>query len=191
MPNTDLLVFSHASKNNTRAGCKVAREAVIITSMHDTIYRHVNARYDPTSWPRTESSSIDEKDLQTLYYLTGIKKGLQGPTRGLMDMRAFPFTQLRKYTWARYGTIFAGYTQKPILPRKPSNYLMSILEDLAHLEEPDLVFGRLVEIIDGPECNMAPTFMGNNGEGSIDLSPVSTKKDQYTLGYIAVYFLMH
>jgi hypothetical protein len=47
-------------------------------------------RHDP-HWPWPDSSDIEERDLQIMYYL-GSTKRVSDP-RGFMDIQAFPFQE--------------------------------------------------------------------------------------------------
>ncbi|KAH0558451.1 hypothetical protein GP486_004897 [Trichoglossum hirsutum] len=86
------------------------------------------------------------------------------------------------YAWARYGIIFAGYTQKSIRPGKLADHLMSTLEDLTYSEQPEAMHGlvdcnfvvsKLTDTLRGVEDGMTPMFMGSDSGGSIVLAPIS------------------
>jgi hypothetical protein len=85
------------------------------------------------------------------------------------------------HAWARYGIIFARYAQGSDRPGKLSEYLISILEDLAYsgrlepdheLVNCDLVVRRLMETLGAVEDYVPPVFMGNDCKGSIVLAPI-------------------
>lgn len=79
--------------------------------------------------------------------------------------------------WARYGILVAGYSSNSSHEGRFSSHFMSVLRDLAHSEplaNVASVMRNLMEEQRSFDNDPMPIYLGNDGTGSIILSPIES-----------------
>jgi hypothetical protein len=99
---------------------------------------------------------------------------------GLFDDRNSSMSHLRGgHDWARYGVIFAGYTDETLPVGRFSEHFINALRHLAHsVEDRDSlanirdVFGEVRRIIEQSGDSVQPDWRGERGATSLTLAPI-------------------